>query len=113
MFFHVGSKQDSLPKPTVTILATVFVIASLAGQFLLADPASATLRHNPPVVSEVCNPTTDIGQPYACSWAIQDTDGFEDGITVSALNDTIDSAEGAVDSGNLLSLDTPMNDRRR
>ena len=53
MFFHVGSKQDSLPKPTVTILATVFVIASLAGQFLLADPASATLRHNPPVVLEI------------------------------------------------------------
>jgi uncharacterized repeat protein (TIGR01451 family) len=46
--------------------------------------------------------TTDVGQPYLCSYAIQDTDGFHDGITITDIDDVITSSAGTVDSGNIL-----------
>ncbi len=82
------------------MLATVPV---LIGPILLtASPAAqATPRHG---VSpfKVCNPTTAVGQPYICSYAIQDTDGFHDSITVNDVDDVVTTASGAVDSGNIL-----------
>ena len=73
---------------------------------LVAGPdAGATPRHG---VSpfKVCNPTVQIGQPYTCSYAIQDTDGFHDTMTLSDIDDVITASGGEIDSGNILgSLD--------
>jgi hypothetical protein len=70
--------------------------------------ASATLRHNPPLISEVCGSDLSltgiyIGQPYVCSYAIQNTDAFQDAISLSAINDVVLSDTGVISSGNILS----------
>ncbi len=69
--------------------------------------AEAAARHG---VSpfKVCVPedsmdgTTDVGQPYVCSYAIQDTDQFEDGITVSSIVDVVKGSGGDFSSTNIL-----------
>ncbi len=69
--------------------------------------AVATPRHTV-TPGKSCGPgnppatTTYVGQPYVCSYSIQDTDGFHDGMTVSDIDDVVESAGGPVDSGNIL-----------
>ncbi len=83
-------------------------MALVAPVLLVATSASATLRHGATAL-KVCVPentlsgTTDVGQPYVCSYGIEDTDQFKDGITVSDIDDVIETSGGAVDSGNILS----------
>jgi uncharacterized repeat protein (TIGR01451 family) len=72
-----GSAAVAVPRHTVT-------------------PGKSCGPGNPPAT------TTDVGQPYVCSYSIQDTDGFHDGMTVSDIDDVVESAGGAVDSGNIL-----------
>jgi uncharacterized repeat protein (TIGR01451 family) len=43
-----------------------------------------------------------VGQKYLCSYAIQDTDQFHDGITLSDIDDVVTTATGKVDSLNIL-----------
>jgi uncharacterized repeat protein (TIGR01451 family) len=83
-------------------------LALIVPLFVVAGPASAVTRHSVSVF-KVCgdndpsSTSTYVGQPYVCSYAIQDTDGFHDGITISDIDDVIQTAGGAVDSGNILS----------
>jgi len=72
-----GSAAVAVPRHTVT-------------------PGKSCGPGNPPAT------TTDVGQPYVCSYSIQDTDGFHDGMTVSDIDDVVESAGGAVHSGNIL-----------
>jgi uncharacterized repeat protein (TIGR01451 family) len=69
--------------------------------------AEAALRHGVSpfkvcVPEDSTNGTTDVGQPYVCSYAIQDTDQFGDGITVSAIKDVIQAEGASALSGNIL-----------
>jgi hypothetical protein len=77
----------------------------IVGLVVTGSAAGAVARHSPPVVSELCGPgaSTFIGQPYACSYGVQDTDGLHDGVTVTAIQDDIGTASGAINSGNILS----------
>jgi hypothetical protein len=51
-----------------------------------------------------CAPTTPVGQPYRCSYSVQNTvDDAQDTLTISGLNDTVHAAGGDVSSGNIFS----------
>ena len=49
-----------------------------------------------------CASPTNIGQPYACSYTIQNTiDEAHDTLTIDGLNDTVHAAGGNTSSGNM------------
>jgi len=100
--------SGKLPRSGRVVFPLILAMTALGG-LVAGGSASATNRHNPPQVYEACagnnqfSVSIDIGQPYECSYAVQNTDGFEDGMTLSNITDTIETFNGAVPSGNILS----------
>ncbi len=85
----------------VLILLVTALLTSTIGLATIAPTATANPKHGvSPFIN--CQTPTPVGSPYECSYGIQNTDGYQDGTTITDIDDVIQTSSGPVDSGNIL-----------
>src|SRR4051812_49859728 len=83
----------------VSFAATMLVALTVAPGITLAAP---DVQHGIGF-TKGCTSPTKVGDPYACSYTVRNIlDEAEDTLSIDSLIDTVHSAGGDVDSGNII-----------
>jgi hypothetical protein len=84
------------------LLSLAAVVALAASMVVLNAMSASAVAFHGITPQKACNPTTQIGQPYVCSYQITNADDNNEDIVVTSLIDVVHSAGGNVSSGNII-----------